>query len=150
MRKSILLFITFFLLNLTILKASSLRIAPETDKSSGCDLEEAGFTEKESFLKFFADLKSAAAKKDLKQLNSMVLLPLKLNTHKTISLKTMLEVEQKTAEIFTPKILQLIVSQKIEQLTCQYQGIMLGDGEVWIKKKGKQIGIIAINPILTN
>jgi hypothetical protein len=39
-----------------------------------------------------------------------------------------------------------MVEQKMEKLFCQYQGIMYGNGEIWVNKKNGRLGITAINP----
>jgi hypothetical protein len=40
----------------------------------------------------------------------------------------------------------VITAQKLEDLFCQYQGVMFGDGEVWVQKIQGKVGISAINP----
>ena len=126
--------------------AKSLMIAPETENSSGCDLEVAGFNEKESFLKFFPLLKEAVKTKDPKKISPFMLYPFKVNGKTTIKIKDAQEFEAKFKTLFTEKIIAVISNQTIEDLFCQYQGVMFGDGEVWVQKINGKVGISAINP----
>lgn len=137
----------FILLTSTSLSFSkSLVIAPETETSNGCDLEVAGFDEKESFLKFFPSLKEAVKSKDPKKMSPLMLYPLKVNGKTTIKIKDAQEFERKFKNLFTEKIITVISNQKIEDLFCQYQGVMFGDGEVWVQKINGKLGISAISP----
>ncbi len=130
----------------TLTLAKSLMIAPETETSSGCDLEVAGFDEKESFLKFFPLLKEAVRTKDPKKISPYMLYPFKVNGKTTIKIKDPQEFEAKFKTLFTEKIISVITAQKLEDLFCQYQGVMFGDGEVWVQKIQGKVGISAINP----
>jgi hypothetical protein len=137
----------FILLTSTSLSFSkSLVIAPETETSSGCDLEVAGFDEKESFLKFFPLLKEAVKSKDPKRISSFMLYPFKVNGKNIFKIHNTQEFEAKFKILFNEKIISAISQQKIEDLFCQYQGVMFGDGEVWIQKTNGKVGISAINP----
>jgi hypothetical protein len=130
----------------TLTLAKSLMIAPETETSSGCDLEVAGFDEKESFLKFYPLLKEAVKTKDPKQISPFMLYPFKVNGKTTVKIKDKHEFEAKFKTLFTDKIISVITAQKLEDLFCQYQGVMFGDGEVWVQKIQGKVGISAINP----
>jgi hypothetical protein len=139
-----LILISIFSMSFTF--AKSLMIAPETETSSGCDLEVAGFNEKESFLKFFPLLKEAVKTKDPKKISPFMLYPFKVNGKTTIKIKNAQEFEAKFKTLITEKIIVVISNQKIEDLFCQYQGVMFGDGEVWVQKINGKVGISAINP----
>ena len=137
---------TMILFTHTWAQAKGLIIAPETETSSGCDLENVGFTEKESFLLFFPLLLKAAQSNDPSKMAPLIHYPLKVNGIKTYQINTPKEFEQKYKLIFHPKILAILVDQKMDKLFCQYQGIMYGNGEIWVNKKNGKLGITAINP----
>ena len=127
-------------------ESKDLMIVPETESTTGCDLAEAGFDEKEGFLKFFPQLKQAIKTSDAKKISVFILFPLKVNGKKTIVIKDSLEFESQFKMIMTTKLIKIIDAQKLENLSCQYQGVMFGDGEIWVQKKKAKIGISAVNP----
>ena len=142
------LFLLFFMTTLfqPSALAEGLVIAPETETSSGCDLENVGLNEKESFLTFFPLLTKAAQSSDPKKLAPFIHFPLKVNGIKTYEIKNQKDFEDKFKLIFSQKLLSVLVEQKMDKLFCQYQGIMYGNGEIWVNKKNGKLGITAINP----
>ena len=124
----------------------NLRISPVTNESSGCDLKITGIDDREAFLNYFSLLKVAASKKNQSQIEKLVIFPLRVNSnlkHKVI--KDIATLDKVFSSVFTPKILSMISSQQLEKLFCRDQGVMLGNGEVWLTKRDEKIGISAIN-----
>lgn len=138
----------FLFLFQTAYAAKSLIISNPTKSSSGCNLHIANFNTKQEFFDFFKLLQNAAKSKDKTDFLNLVLFP--LNTHLIgvkgrVSIKTKKELKKNLSEIFSDNILQVISNQKISTLFCNYQGVMLGNGEVWIGKYKEKIGIKTIN-----
>ena len=125
---------------------ADLVITPPNSQSSGCDLTIAGFDSKESFLYFFDQLKIASAQNNAKALSNLVLFPLRLNGIKSKIIRNRSQFQKNYKIIFTSKIRDVIAQQKLEKLFCRDQGVMFGDGQLWISVNSKkQVGIIAIN-----
>ncbi len=143
--KRIVFLVIFFCLGQTVC-AADLFIVAESEHSSGCDLAEADFDEKESFLKFFPKLKEVAKKPEADKFVALMLFPLKVNRAKTEIIKDEKEFKSRFSSIMTTKILKVISDQKLEDLSCQYQGVMFGNGELWVQKKQGKVGISALNP----
>jgi hypothetical protein len=125
--------------------ANDLVVAPPNATSSGCDLAVAGFSSKEPFLKFFDQLLKSAAINDKIQLSDLILYPLQINAKKKYQIHTQVEFQKKFQDVFTLKIQNVVKKQKLDQLFCRDQGVMFGDGELWVGTDGKKIGIKTIN-----
>ena len=79
---------------------------------------------------FLKDLKSGIAAKDSKAICAMVSYPLGTTTSGTV--KNMIECRDRYARIFNQKVVDAIDRQRFETLFANYQGVMIGRGEVWI------------------
>ena len=111
------------------------------------DLSVTGIENREAFLKYLGDLKTAAAAKDSKALARLVIFPLRVNASpKKKTLKNEADLKKHFSAAFTDKVLKAIAAQEAEQIFCRDQGAMIGNGEVWIQKDKDKIGIGAINP----
>jgi hypothetical protein len=113
-----------------------------------CDnFEATGITNVEVFSQFFTSLQTAAASKgDKAAIVKFIIYPLRVNkAGKSRHVKTKVGVENNFSKIFTDKVLQAITHQKYADLFCRDQGVMIGDGQVWINQQGDKIGIYAIN-----
>ncbi|MFC3747168.1 hypothetical protein [Paenibacillus sp. GCM10012306] len=45
----------------------------------------------------------------------------------------------------TAKVKKKLLSQQEDKLFVNWQGVMVGDGELWIGQVDKKIGVIAVN-----
>jgi hypothetical protein len=113
----------------------------------GCpDLAVPGITSKHLLFSTIKGLQEAAASKDEKKISRYLLYPVSINAHSgRKSLRSEKDLEASFAKIFTPKVLSTISQQKPENVFCNYQGVMLGDGEVWIGQRGRRIGVFTLN-----
>ena len=125
--------------------AQSLVIAPPHSDSSGCDLAVAGFTSKQGFMRFFDELKQAATADDKRRLSELVLYPLRVNGPRAMLIRTPAEFQRDFAVIFPEKVRRVIEAQSVGDLFCRDQGVMYGNGEVWVGTDGARVGIEAIN-----
>ncbi len=82
---------------------------------------------------FFTRLQQAAARQDKDTVASMVRYPItvKLNGKSTI-LRTPRSFLEHYDRILTPEITAAIARQRYENLFVNYQGVMIGNGQVWI------------------
>lgn len=103
------------------------------------DLLVSGVESKEKLFAFLAQLKLA---KDPDALVKQVIFPLRVNGR----LKNKQEVKKRFQEVFTPKVMKAIAEQEKETIFCRDQGVMLGDGEIWLGQRKGRIGIISLNP----
>ena len=79
------------------------------------------------------DLQMAVAKHDAPAVAALVHYPIRVKLHgKPIYLKNAHEFIKNYDHIITPDIAAVIQNQKYEALFVNYQGAMLGEGEVWI------------------
>lgn len=112
-------------------------------KSSGCDFKAGGFDRPQELKKFFAKLKTAAAKPDAVAIAKMANYPLRVGKKDRIRNETVLK--RKFPSIFTPAVLQAITSQREEDLYCDVQGARIGHGEVWIQQVEGVVVITNVN-----
>jgi len=104
--------------------ASNLRISPDSERHSGCDL---ALFEEESpkpFLNYFRKLKAVAKQRNFSALGKMY------SPAEPLSAR-------EAKRIFSPKVLKIIDSQKVEDIFCKWSGVMLGNGEVWLNAESK-------------
>ncbi len=102
---------------------------------------------------FFLGIKTEAAALDRLALVKRVAFPLTvdLKARRNVKLRNPAQLLKHFDEVFTPKVLGAIHGQAYEDLFVNYQGIMIGSGEVWFTGlKGPsgnfdQLRIITIN-----
>jgi hypothetical protein len=141
--KKILLLSLLFLSTNAIFAATDIQVKVVAP----CDnFEATGITSLEAFSNFFTTLQTAAAKQDKVTIAKLINYPLRVNkAGKSRHIKAEVGVENYFSKIFTDKVLQAITHQKYADLFCRDQGVMIGNGEVWINQQGDKIGIYAIN-----
>lgn len=104
------------------------------------------FGEHERFEVFFTELQQAVADDDEAGLAEMVAYPISVNIEGAST-----EIADEAAfasnfdEIVTADIKDAVTSQSYEDLFANWQGIMIGDGEVWFSLVDDTVKIITIN-----
>ena len=124
-------------------------IARSQDESVESRIEHvAGLTASE-VRKLLEDLKKRTASRNARATCALVIYPLRI-TGGTI--KTIAECEAGFDHIFNTKVTAAIKSQRFEQLFVNWQGVMVGSGEVWISGvcpdkacRTHSLGIINVN-----
>jgi uncharacterized protein len=109
------------------------------------DISVTGIKSKGAFFKFLDTLKSIISAKDSDAINKLVIFPLRVNANPNKVIKTPIELKQNFSFVFNEKIVKAITFQKPEEIFCNYQGAMIGNGEVWISQSGDKVGIYVIN-----
>jgi|SRR3989339_1337277 len=98
---------------------------------------------------FVNKLKMAVRHHRVKMMAQMIAYPLTVNGKPTIQNKQAFI--HSYSALFTSQVKKAIANQKLEALFVNYQGVMLGNGEIWINKQwtngkaGGKLYIIAVN-----
>ena len=85
-----------------------------------------------AYRRFLSRLQSAVGANDKKAVANLAALPLRVNFEggaRTYSDRR--AIERDFDRIFTSRVKQAILSQRADRLFTNYQGAMIGDGQVW-------------------
>lgn len=106
----------------------------------------AGIDDPAAFHTFFVKLQQAVAKNDKKAVASMISYPLKVNTNgKTYTFQTPARFIAKYDSIMTPKVKRTLGYAIEEDLFANWQGVMVGSGQLWISQFDGKIAVYAVN-----
>jgi hypothetical protein len=97
---------------------------------------------------FLQDLQHSVAVDDRVHVAAMVRFPIGIRVHeRALTLRNRDQLLKYYDVAFDPKVEAFIAKQKFSDLFCNWKGIMIGHGEVWINTSGKSssLKIIAIN-----
>jgi hypothetical protein len=97
---------------------------------------------------FLRDLQHYVAVDDRMHLVQMVQFPISIRVgEKPLTLQNKEQLLKYYAVAFDPKVKAFIRKQKFSDLFCNWKGIMIGRGEIWINTTGEssRLKIIAIN-----
>ncbi len=101
--------------------------------------------------RFLGLIKEFISRKDKQKLALLVDYPIKVNLRgKTFQIKSREDFIRNYNEIITPRVRKSALKQNFEDLFVNWQGVMIGSGEIWfgaVIQKGGRTGlkIIAIN-----
>ena len=116
------------------------------DSTGMCSIEAANFKSQEEVSSFLLQLQNQAKKRDPKSFTEFIIFPVRVNHHGNLKkINSSVEFNKIASEVITPNVIEVILKQKADEIFCNYQGIMLGDGEIWFAKVKGKIGIITIN-----
>lgn len=111
--------------------------------------EVAGIDNPVEFEKMFNTVKELVADGNKEGVEKYIIYPLRINTPKEkTTIKTKKEFIKNYDAIFTDKVKTVLENQKVKDLFVNYQGVMVGDGQIWFgagDKDPSKYGIIAIN-----
>ena len=84
---------------------------------------------------FLSQIKQAVKAKNPQSITHLISFPLRVNQGSRLHtlIKTPLQFIKNYHQIFTAKIIRIIGQQEIEKLFVNSQGIMFGQGELWIR-----------------
>lgn len=97
---------------------------------------------------FLQDLQHSVAVDDRARVVEMVGFPIKITADgKSRTLRNRNQLLAYYSVAFDAKVRGFIAKQKVSELFCNWKGIMIGRGEVWINTSGRssRLRIIAIN-----
>jgi len=100
--------------------------ANDTALGPSCDLTIVGTTDKEAFLRFHNELRTAIAQRDIAATALLVRFPLRINFSdgSTIALDNVKALQMRFAEMFSAPVKSAILNQKLNDIFCNYNGIM--------------------------
>ena len=130
--------------------SSILQAAPAPNRYAVAGIENAA-----EFEKTFADVQAAVAANARSKVADHILYPLRVNGWTdevkgkgAVNFDTRQEVLDNYDEIFTPQVKAALAKQKVAELFVNWQGVMVGNGEIWLsvsEKTPRRYGIIAVN-----
>lgn len=103
---------------------------------------------------FIVLIKQHLAKEDRQKLSSLISYPITVNLHgKRVQIKSKGEFVKNYHDIINAKVRKSVSRQKYEDLFVNWQGVMIGNGEIWFnainndpkKSQETELKIIAIN-----
>ncbi|WP_379129734.1 hypothetical protein [Paenibacillus sp. sgz500958] len=119
-----------------------------TSSDSNNPYEVAGIDDQAEFTAYFAKLQKAVKDNKPAEVAELISFPMNLNKdNKTYVIYTKDEFIKKYDRIFTSLVRDKLLAQQVDKLFVNYQGVMVGDGEVWIGERNNKLGVIAVNII---
>lgn len=110
--------------------------------------EVAGITDPAAFTAYFAKLQKAVKDNKPAEVAELISYPMNLNKdNKTYKIYSKDEFIKKYDSIFTAHVREALLAQKVDKLFVNYQGVMVGDGDLWIGNTNNKLGVIAVNVI---
>lgn len=124
------------------------------DMSIGrCNLSIAGGVSKEAFLQFDREFRHALAVQDPVEIAFLVRFPLRVNEpgRGSNSINGPGALQSRYAEAFAPEVRSVVRNQKLEEIFCNFSGIMYGQGTVWVypTNDGYLVGSINLKRAVT-
>lgn len=108
--------------------------------------EVAGITNPAAFEAFFAKLQDAVKKDDAKEVAKYVRYPLRVNKDgKSRFIQDEQQFLEEYDRIITGKVKEALLHQKIADAFVNDQGVMVGNGEMWLGEYSKRYVVFAIN-----
>jgi hypothetical protein len=140
--------ITSLLLLPCFLNAARAQTATDSKPCEGSTVDNQGPELAEKSRAFLAALQTSVASGDKTKVAAMISYPL-LVIHGTVrtKIKSKAELLSRYGNIFDDRIRQVIAQQSARCLFGNYQGVMIGKGEVWFTEQAQgPMKIITINP----
>jgi hypothetical protein len=150
MRSGKALLLSFMALILLVIPARSGEPGTESSQTLEHRLRDISLAPDEA-RKFLGLIKELISLKDRQKLALLVDYPINVNLHgKTVQIKSRKDFIRNYNEIITPRVRKSALKQNFEDLFVNWQGVMIGSGEIWfgavIQKGGQTVlKIIAIN-----
>jgi hypothetical protein len=127
----------FFALSLTFwLFPPRTIVAGDTVLGDSCNLGILSATDKQTFLRFDKELRTALSRQNVEATALLVDLPLRINypDGSTILIGNVKALQTRFSEIFPPHVRSAILNQKIDEIFCNDEGIMYGSGALWVQR----------------
>lgn len=127
------------------LQADELNQSDTLIQKTECrDFSQVGFKDRSVYLKYLSNLKSAQT---VVEFEKLVVFPLRVNRSpkKHMIISDTATFRNKFKEVFTDQVLRAIQKAEANDNFCNYQGMSIGNGTLWIDKKGDRTGIFVIN-----
>jgi hypothetical protein len=126
--------------------AASAAFPQGTRLGQSCDLAAVGAADTKAFLAFDRELRTALSKQDLLSVALLVAYPLRINENRgKYSLDDPAALQSHFPEVFPPSVRKAVMEQKPEAFFCNAEGIMYGNGDVWVGPMAVGYAIKTIN-----
>lgn len=97
---------------------------------------------------FFEKLKKAVAENDKEAVASMVEYPFKARINgKAVTVRDAAHFAADYDKVFTAKVKEAVANQTYPNLFANWQGVMIGDGEVWFSGIGNNNTVVKITAV---
>ena len=96
---------------------------------------------------FLAQLKTAAKKNSASMFSKLISFPLRVNVHHRTVFVSKRRFNKQYKQIFTATLKKIILASDAGTLFVNSQGVMLGNGQIWVRPSGKaqSLKIFVIN-----
>jgi hypothetical protein len=132
-------------LTLLVVLSAGVTFAQNT-RLGKCDLAVLGGDNKDSFLAFDRELRAALVASDSVAMAFLVRFPLRVNTNRgTYSIDGPDGLAARFNEVFPRSIRAAILKDKLEDLFCNYGGLMYGNGRIWVNLHPQGFAINVVN-----
>ena len=107
----------------------------------------AGISNPANFTQFLTRLKQAVAADDHAAIAAMVKYPLTVYSSpgQPITYRSAAALSANYGRVFTPEVRAAVAAAKPDNLFVRDQGVMIGDGEIWMNEIHGSIKIITVN-----
>jgi hypothetical protein len=107
----------------------------------------AGISDPSHVTQFVARLKRAVAADDRAAVAAMVSYPLTVNAPggRSMTYRNAAALSASYARVFTPEVKAAVAAAKADDLFSRDQGLMIGNGEIWMNERGGAMKIITVN-----
>jgi hypothetical protein len=107
----------------------------------------AGISDPAHVTQFLARLKQAMAADDHAAIAAMVKYPLRVNSAagRTTFYRNVAALSANYTRVFTPEVKAALAAAKPDDLFVRDQGVMIGNGEIWMNEIGGSMKIITVN-----
>jgi hypothetical protein len=107
----------------------------------------AGISDPAHVTQFVARLKRAVAANDRAAVAAMVNYPLTVNAPggRSMTYRNAAALSANYARVFTPEVKAAVAAAKADDLFSRDQGVMIGNGEIWMNERGGWVKIITVN-----
>lgn len=110
----------------------------------------AGIEDAAAFEQYFNSLKQLIARDDKKAVADSFIYPVSIVIDdKKTTFQNADEMVAQYDKVFTDKVKEAVAKQKVEDLFVNYQGVMVGNGELWLGvnvDNGEEYYILSVNP----
>jgi hypothetical protein len=107
----------------------------------------AGISDPVHVTQFVARLKQSVATNKRAAVATMVSYPLKVNASggQSVTYRNAAALSANYTQVFTPEVKAAIAAAKADDLFSRDQGVMIGNGEIWMNERGGAMRIITVN-----
>ncbi|ANS74685.1 hypothetical protein AWM70_08865 [Paenibacillus yonginensis] len=133
----------------SITTTATKSVTKSATKAGGINpYEVAGIKDPAAFTAYFAKLQKAVKDNKPEQVAELISYPMNLNkNNKTFLIYSKKDFVNKYDRIFTSAVRANLLAQQVDQLFVNYQGVRVGEGDLWIGERSHKLGVISVNVI---